>query len=209
MSQFGTIALESIEKDPSGHFRPALLRRAVFVALDAPDNDWPALKQAFEERGIALPSTTDPERLFANAKHKEHWARPIAALLGQSVHTLYPDAFPNDEVGSKTVADPQSHLADIGVARQPLTPNERALLNFITAHIGRHGYSPSFREMSIGIGYRSKCRSHLIVENLIRKGHLVRPTAGKHNGLALVNPLANIPTDELRTELKRRGEVVT
>lgn len=82
------VDLSHIEQDDDGYPQPALLRRAVFAALGSEDKNWSALKSALEERGIALPSTTDPERLFANAKDKEHWAKPISQLLGTGVESI-------------------------------------------------------------------------------------------------------------------------
>jgi SOS-response transcriptional repressor LexA len=52
------------------------------------------------------------------------------------------------------------------------TKKQRLLLEFISAHIAEHGYSPSYREIMAGCGYNSVATVALHVNNLIKRGHL-------------------------------------
>lgn len=52
------------------------------------------------------------------------------------------------------------------------TKKQRELLSFIEAFIGQHGYSPSYREIMVGLQYNSVATVSVHVNNLIRRGHL-------------------------------------
>lgn len=54
------------------------------------------------------------------------------------------------------------------------TKKQRELLNFIAAFITEHGYSPSYREIMNGLNYTSVATVSLHVNNLIRRGHLLK-----------------------------------
>jgi SOS-response transcriptional repressor LexA len=54
------------------------------------------------------------------------------------------------------------------------TKKQRELLNFIAVFIAEHGYSPSYREIMHGAGYNSVATVAEHVNNLIRRGHLVK-----------------------------------
>lgn len=54
------------------------------------------------------------------------------------------------------------------------TKKQRELLGFIEAFIGEHGYSPSYREIMTGLNYTSVATVALHVNNLIKRGHLVK-----------------------------------
>lgn len=58
----------------------------------------------------------------------------------------------------------------------PLRPTkkQRELLAFIEAFIGEHGYSPSYREIMIGLNYTSVATVALHVNSLIKRGHLLK-----------------------------------
>jgi SOS-response transcriptional repressor LexA len=52
------------------------------------------------------------------------------------------------------------------------TKKQRELLTFIEQFIGEHGYSPSYREVMVGLHYTSVATVALHINNLIRRGHL-------------------------------------
>lgn len=52
------------------------------------------------------------------------------------------------------------------------TKKQRELLAFIEEFIGRHGYSPSYREIMAGLEYTSVATVALHVNSLIKRGHL-------------------------------------
>lgn len=54
------------------------------------------------------------------------------------------------------------------------TKKQRELLDFIAAFIAEHGYSPSYREIMNGLQYTSVATVALHVNNLIRRGHLIK-----------------------------------
>lgn len=49
---------------------------------------------------------------------------------------------------------------------------QRELLTFIEAFIGKHGYSPSYREIMVGCDYTSVATVALHINSLIKRGHL-------------------------------------
>jgi repressor LexA len=52
------------------------------------------------------------------------------------------------------------------------TKKQRELLTFIQEFIGEHGYSPSYREIMVGLNYTSVATVALHVNSLIKRGHL-------------------------------------
>jgi SOS-response transcriptional repressor LexA len=52
------------------------------------------------------------------------------------------------------------------------TKKQKELLDFITAFIAEHGYSPSYREIMASLNYTSVATVALHVGNLIKRGHL-------------------------------------
>jgi SOS-response transcriptional repressor LexA len=70
------------------------------------------------------------------------------------------------------------------------TKKQRELLVFIEQFIGNHGYSPSYREIMVGLKYNSVATVALHVNNLIKRGHLLKRD---HSARSL--ELAH-PTDE-------------
>lgn len=69
------------------------------------------------------------------------------------------------------------------------TKKQRELLTFIEDFIGKHGYSPSFREIMTGLEYTSVATVALHVNSLIKRGHL-RKRDGKARSLEVVQPTA-------------------
>ena len=54
------------------------------------------------------------------------------------------------------------------------TKKQKELLSFIQQFIDQKGYSPSYREIMKGCGYTSVATVSLHINNLIRRGHLVK-----------------------------------
>jgi SOS-response transcriptional repressor LexA len=57
------------------------------------------------------------------------------------------------------------------LSRRP-TKKQKVLLDFIEAFISEHGYSPSYREIMLGLNYKSVATVALHVNSLIKRGHL-------------------------------------
>ena len=69
------------------------------------------------------------------------------------------------------------------------TKKQRELLDFIAAFITEHGYSPSYREIMNGLNYTSVATVSLHVNNLIRRGHLLKRDHSARS-LEVVNAVA-------------------
>jgi SOS-response transcriptional repressor LexA len=54
------------------------------------------------------------------------------------------------------------------------TKKQKELLTFIESFIAEHGYSPSYREIMSGLNYNSVATVALHVNNLIKRGHIVK-----------------------------------
>lgn len=54
------------------------------------------------------------------------------------------------------------------------TKRQKELLSYIDSFIARHGFSPSYREIMKGCGYRSVATVALHIDNLIKRGHLIK-----------------------------------
>jgi hypothetical protein len=54
------------------------------------------------------------------------------------------------------------------------TKKQRELLEFIETFIAEHGYSPSYREIMVGLNYTSVATVALHINSLIKRGHLLR-----------------------------------
>ena len=70
------------------------------------------------------------------------------------------------------------------------TKKQRELLTFIESFIEEHDYSPSYREIMTGCNYTSVATVSLHVNNLIRRGHLVKR---EHNARSL--EVVHVETD--------------
>lgn len=70
------------------------------------------------------------------------------------------------------------------------TKKQRELLGFIEEFIVAHGYSPSYREIMSGLNYTSVATVSLHINNLIRRGHLVKRGRSARS-LELVKPSAD------------------
>lgn len=67
------------------------------------------------------------------------------------------------------------------------TKKQRELLEFIETFIAEHGYSPSYREIMVGLNYTSVATVALHVNSLIKRGHLLRRD-GKARSLEVARP---------------------
>lgn len=54
------------------------------------------------------------------------------------------------------------------------TKKQKEILTFIETFIAEHGYSPSYREIMKGLNYTSVATVSLHVNNLIKRGHLIK-----------------------------------
>ena len=54
------------------------------------------------------------------------------------------------------------------------TKKQQEILLFISNYISQHGYSPSYREIMVGLNYNSVATVALHVSSLIKRGHLVK-----------------------------------
>jgi SOS-response transcriptional repressor LexA len=76
-----------------------------------------------------------------------------------------------------------------------LTQRQALVLQIVKAHIGRTGASPTFEELRVAVGLKSKSGIHRLVDGLVARGRLVRLPA-RHRTLALPPP-ANRAQDAL------------
>lgn len=85
-----------------------------------------------------------------------------------------------------------------------MKPDEKKLLDFITAQIEAAGNAPSYREMMAHLDVNTKSGIARRIDRLCAQGYLVR-NARVHRGLELGgSPLGNISTADLQAELARR-----
>lgn len=68
---------------------------------------------------------------------------------------------------------PAKQANDDQKATRP-TKKQKALLDYITQFIAEHGYSPSYREIKSGMNYNSVATVALHINNLIKRGHLIK-----------------------------------
>jgi hypothetical protein len=67
------------------------------------------------------------------------------------------------------------------------TRKQKALLDYIELFIAENGYSPSYREIMSGLNYGSVASVAIHVNNLIKRGHLIKRDHSARS-LELVNP---------------------
>lgn len=81
------------------------------------------------------------------------------------------------------------------------TKKQKELLDFIERFIVENGYSPSYREIMNGLQYTSVATVALHVNNLIKRGHLVKREHSARS-LEVVAPVgiseAKLPTNEVK-----------
>lgn len=81
------------------------------------------------------------------------------------------------------------------------TKKQRELLGFIEQFIAEHGYSPSYREIMAGLNYTSVATVALHVNNLIKRGHLIKRDHSARS-LEVVNATRDASTPLLTNEIK-------
>ncbi len=54
------------------------------------------------------------------------------------------------------------------------TKKQQEMLLFVADYINQHGYSPSYREIMVGLNYTSVATVALHINNLISRGHLIK-----------------------------------
>ena len=74
----------------------------------------------------------------------------------------------------------------------PITPKERAVLEFIKTHLNEHGYAPTFAEIRDALGYKATSSVQQFIEQLTQKGHLDFPL-GENRKRALVLTATELP----------------
>lgn len=96
-----------------------------------------------------------------------------------------------------------------------LTRKQAALLDWLRAYCDKHQSSPSFDEMAVGIGERSKSGVHRLVEALVERGHVEYiPNRARtirlveHETLRLPADLLSYIRTVARTEHKAPWQVV-
>jgi repressor LexA len=66
-----------------------------------------------------------------------------------------------------------------------LTPTQAKALEFIKGFIAERGYSPSFREIMVGLGYESTCSVHRVLQMLVERGHIAYQRARRRSLVVL------------------------
>jgi SOS-response transcriptional repressor LexA len=96
-----------------------------------------------------------------------------------------------------------NEIAEKSEAKQVVRPTkkQKELLTFIEDFIAEHGYSPSYREIMTGTGHTSVATVSLHVNNLIKRGHLLKRDRSARS-LEVVNPSPK-STSEVNVEPKQ------
>ena len=86
-----------------------------------------------------------------------------------------------------------------------LTERQSRVLDFLRAHIAKHGIAPSYAEIAKHLGYRSKAPVFDIIEALEERGHIIRAHDGQRaRSIRLVDDkpslIAGLP-DDLRLDV--------
>ena len=74
------------------------------------------------------------------------------------------------------------------MANAPLTEKAEQVYKFLKKYHDKNGYSPTFEEMQMGLGYKTKSALQKPIEQLKAKGYLV--SSGAWRGLSLVEESA-------------------
>lgn len=94
------------------------------------------------------------------------------------------------------------------MSKLSLTSMQAQLLSFIEERLNEGKVAPSFEEMKLHLGLRSKSGVHRLMNALEERGHLTR-SRHRARAITLGNGLQDFSTDELIAELQRRGGDVT
>ncbi len=58
------------------------------------------------------------------------------------------------------------------MSRMGLTARQRQCLDYISAFITQHGWSPSYEEIAQHLGLQSRSGAHRVIKSLVERGHL-------------------------------------
>jgi SOS-response transcriptional repressor LexA len=83
------------------------------------------------------------------------------------------------------------------------TKKQRVLLDFIDQFINANGYSPSYREIMSSLHYNSVATVALHVNNLIKRGHLIKRD---HSARSLELPESKTASIKLKTNDVKASE---
>lgn len=88
-----------------------------------------------------------------------------------------------------------------------LTAKQAQCLAFLTDRIEATGIAPSYAEMQAHLGLTSKSGVHRLIAALEERGRIRRiPNRARCIEVLAYNPLATFSANDLRLELRRRGE---
>lgn len=82
------------------------------------------------------------------------------------------------------------------------TKKQRELMTYIEEFIAEHGYSPSYREIMVGLKYNSVATVALHVGNLIKRGHLRK----RDRSARSLEPVHPAEPDRVTTNQIKPGE---
>lgn len=91
-----------------------------------------------------------------------------------------------------------------------LTPKQAALLSFIRNYMDTHPHAPSFEEMKVGVGLKSKSGVHRLIHALVERRYIHR-IPDRARAICLSerrdppSPLAHVNVVDLLAEIRRRG----
>lgn len=86
------------------------------------------------------------------------------------------------------------------------TKKQQELLTFIQEFIDEHGYSPSYREVMSGLNYTSVATVSLHINNLIKRGHLIKRDRSARSLEVVNTPAKSEPTKVVAKQLKASEE---
>lgn len=69
----------------------------------------------------------------------------------------------------------------------PLTPKQKAVLDYISQEIAERGYAPTYREIALRFQLNSTASAYEIVDKLVTGGWLVKHD-GRSRGLEVAKP---------------------
>lgn len=90
------------------------------------------------------------------------------------------------------------------MSRVGLTSMQAQLLAYIQDRLAESDVAPSFEEMKLHLGLRSKSGVHRLITALEERGHISR-MSGRHRAIFLSSSLADLPIESLIAEIERRG----
>ena len=89
-----------------------------------------------------------------------------------------------------------------------LTKKQVELLNFIEVFIEEAGYSPTYREIARGLGYKSIATVAKHIDNLVILGKLTKSDGGEARSVSIKKQITELTGDEKAVHdflVKKRG----